>query len=53
MEKPKLNLNELEVSSFATSPLTTAPSDTVIINPADPTAATWCYICPVRTNDCY
>ena len=52
MEKPKLNLNELEVTSFATSPLTIAPGST-IINPADPTAATWCYICPVRTNDCY
>ena len=55
MDKPKLDLDELVVSSFATSdavaPGTTV--DTIIISPNDPTAATWCYICPVRTQDCY
>jgi hypothetical protein len=53
MQKPRLDIEDLEVTSFATSPLAPSlPGDTVI-NPADPTAATWCYICPVRTTDCY
>lgn len=54
MQKPKLELDNLEVTSFATS---VAPSEPAIgpsiISPGDPTAATWCYICPVRTQDCY
>jgi hypothetical protein len=56
MQKPKLDIDELFVSSFATSSEPAATSDTVdsiIINPNDPTAATWCYICPMRTEDCY
>lgn len=52
MEKPRLDIDELEVTSFATSSL--APSlPGTIVSPGDPTAATWCYICPVRTQDCY
>ncbi|HEX6040185.1 hypothetical protein [Longimicrobium sp.] len=53
MEKPKLDLSELEVTSFATGSTTLPGIDTIIISPADPTAATHCYVCPVRTNDCY
>jgi hypothetical protein len=57
MEKPKLDLNDLEVSSFDTSAQAISQPSTVlgpsIINPNDPTAATWCYICPVRTENCY
>ncbi len=52
MQKPKLDLNDLEVSSFATL-APQLPGDVLIPNPNDPTAATWCYICPVRTQDCY
>ena len=61
MQKPKLDLNDLEVTSFATLPGTGTIAlpgpgtglPTIIVNPGDPTAATWCYICPVRTQDCY
>jgi hypothetical protein len=54
MEKPKLQIDELEVTSFATSALAPSlPGDTVIVTPGDPTAATWCFICPVRTQDCF
>ena len=54
MQKPRLDLDDLEVTSFATSPLVpTLPDDTIIITPTDPTAATWCYVCPVRTQDCW
>jgi histidinol-phosphate/aromatic aminotransferase/cobyric acid decarboxylase-like protein len=52
----KLNPEELTVSSFETTEGKLAPADTIIIvNPNDPTGSTWCYICPVRTNDaaCY
>lgn len=54
-QKPKLELDDLEVTSFATSgaALRPEPIGTIIVNPGDPTAATWCYICPVRTQDCY
>lgn len=53
MQKPKLDVTELEVTSFATAPLAPSLPGTIIVNPGDPTAATWCYICPVRTNDCF
>jgi len=57
MQKPKLDPEELEVTSFATSPGAVAGPGTtlgtIIVNPTDPTAATWCYVCPVRTHDCY
>lgn len=54
--KQKLELDELEIESFATSAAVLRPEPTIgtiIVNPNDPTAATWCYICPVRTQDCY
>jgi hypothetical protein len=48
----KLNIDELEISSFATADAKTASGDTVIIaDPNDPTAATWCYYCPPETFD--
>ena len=54
MQKPRLDLNDLEVSSFATvAPQEPTLGPIVIPNPNDPTAATWCYICPVRTQGCY
>ena len=57
MQKPKLDLDDLVVSSFATGPGAEAVPrqtvDTIIVDPNDPTAATWCYICPVHTEDCY
>lgn len=53
MQKPKLDLNDLEVASFATLAPEQPTIGPLIPNPNDPTAATWCYICPVRTQDCY
>lgn len=64
----KLNPEDLFVTSFVASPseaISAAPGTglvfkpdtsivgTIILSPADPTAATHCYICPVRTGDCY
>lgn len=56
MQKPRLDIDDLEVSSFATlptAPVAPGPIGTIVVNPGDPTAATWCYICPVRTQDCW
>ena len=47
----KLNIDELEVASFATGDAVRLPSETIIITPNDPTAATWCYYCPPATFD--
>lgn len=49
----KLNPEDLTVSSFETAAAAPATGTIVIVNPNDPTGNTWCYICPVRTNDCY
>jgi hypothetical protein len=52
----KLNPEELDVTSFETSQPEAAASDpvkTIIISPNDPTAATWCYICPQETYRCW
>jgi hypothetical protein len=49
----KLNPEDLAVTSFETEAAAIGTSTIIIVNPNDPTAATWCYICPVRTNDCY
>jgi hypothetical protein len=53
--KPKLNPEELVVSSFETTP---DAGDTAIRLPTidtstDPTAQTFCYWCPPATFDCY
>ena len=52
MQKTRLNPDALEVTSFQTAeadkdigPIVTFP------DPNDPTAATWCYICPAETYD--
>ena len=50
----KLNPEDLTVSSFQTTSPEATRSGTlepIIISPNDPTAATWCYICPVQTQD--
>lgn len=50
MQKTRLDPDALEVTSFATA----APGDEIgpiIPDPNDPTAATWCYICPAETYD--
>lgn len=52
----KLNPEDLAVSSFETTPSANAgvnPLEPIIISPNDPTAATWCYICPVQTQRCW
>lgn len=55
----KLNPEDLAVSSFETTAPAAPDTDTsrqqtiVIIDPNDPTAATWCYICPVQTERCW
>lgn len=53
MPRPRLNPDDLAVSSFETA----APGDEAL-QPAptlpyttDPTAATWCFICPPITRD--
>jgi hypothetical protein len=52
----KLNPEDLVVSSFdttaaadATSPVIARPT----ITTNDPTAQTWCFICPVETETCW
>ncbi|HEU4881874.1 MAG TPA: hypothetical protein VFT45_06510 [Longimicrobium sp.] len=50
----KLNPEDLTVSSFQTTGPEAAiskPLPTIIVSPNDPTAATWCYICPVESQD--
>jgi hypothetical protein len=51
----KLNPEELNVTSFDTSPLAAPGSDTaaIIVTTNDPTAATRCFICPQETYNCY
>lgn len=49
----KLHLNDLDVVSFETSPESAQPLAAAepiisIATSTDPTAMTWCYICPVR-----
>lgn len=52
----KLNPEELTVTSFETS---AASSQTDVVvgpsiqDPNDPTANTWCYICPAETERCW
>lgn len=47
----KLNPEDLVVTSFdTTEPSAAAYSPDIIITPNDPTAATWCYICPVYSE---
>lgn len=46
-----LNPEDLAVTSFATQPDDTKP---IIQDPNDPTANTWCYVCPAETErNCY
>jgi hypothetical protein len=47
----KLNPEDLTVSSFETEATAIGTGTIVIIKPNDPTANTWCYICPVETQD--
>jgi len=53
----KLNVDDLSVSSFETEPLSSLnqPDQGFTTGTTtDPTAATWCYICPQETyNSCY
>jgi hypothetical protein len=49
----KLNPDDLDVMSFDTGPEEAAVVGTTIINPNEPTPATYCRICPERTSDCY
>jgi hypothetical protein len=57
----KLNPEELNVISFDTTAAPESDTDTsrqaeiepIIISPNDPTAATWCYICPQETYRCW
>jgi hypothetical protein len=51
----KLNPEELVVSSFETSAAAAGAGalQPIIITPNDPTAATWCYICPAETERCW
>ena len=51
----KLDPEELNVTSFDTTPLAAPGSDTaaIIAPTTDPTAATRCFICPPITSDCY
>ncbi len=53
MQKPKLELDDLVVTSFGTSPELVISPDTIITNPNEPTPGTGCYVCPVGTGDCY
>lgn len=53
MQKPKLDLDDLVVSAFATSPELDISSTTLLPNPNEPTPGTGCYVCPVGTGDCY
>ena len=52
----KLNPEELTVTSFETSGASRG-TDTLqpitIQDPNDPTANTWCYICPAETERCW
>lgn len=54
----KLNPEELTVTSFETS-AAPADADTAVVigpsiqDPNDPTANTWCYICPAETERCW
>lgn len=49
----KLSLDALDVTSFVVSPETAEPSNAIIITSktTDPTAMTWCFICPVERID--
>jgi hypothetical protein len=52
----KLNPEELDVTSFDTTPSAVPGTDTAIqpIAPTtDPTAATRCFICPPLSSDCW
>ena len=56
--KYTLDLNELEVSSFATEPVQADPATAAvagdpIIVVSGPTVMTWCYVCPVRVEPLY
>lgn len=51
MDKPKLNIDALEITSFETTSIDYASPE--ILRPiTDPTAATRCFICPPITADC-
>lgn len=52
----KLNPEDLNVTSFSTAEAgAPSPQDPsiIIISPNDPTAATWCFICPAETERCW
>jgi hypothetical protein len=52
----KLNPEDLTVSSFEATASAAASANAlqpIIITPNDPTAATWCYICPAETERCW
>jgi hypothetical protein len=52
VDKPRLDPEELVVSSFDT----TAAESYAIARPTtltDPTAQTYCFVCPVYTENCY
>lgn len=52
----KLNPEELVVASFETDAAAQAAGTVAIIRPTtftDPTAETWCYICPQETYGCW
>lgn len=49
----KLNPDDLDVMSFETGPDQEELIGVTIVNPNDPTPATFCRICPERTSDCY
>ncbi len=54
----KLNPDELTVASFDTTAAAIEPTRPIVARPTttltgDPTAATWCYVCPVYTETFY
>jgi hypothetical protein len=49
----KLHPEELQVTSFDTSPELEQDVSTIITPPNEPTPATYCRICPVGTDNCY
>jgi hypothetical protein len=51
MHKSRLNLDELEVTSFDTT--ATFAYSPIIATPTDPTEQTHCFVCPVYTEGCY
>lgn len=55
MQKLSLNPDSLTVETFATVRATAPKEPSIIIaDPNDPTAATWCFVCPVETvENCF